>query len=74
MILPVSALISDHLCPDLHERLAFYQALASADSQEKIESLMLELEDIYRDLPPEAHALRVSTIIKLALKKIMELN
>lgn len=70
VVLPVSALISDQLCPDLHERLAFYQRLASADNPEKIDGLMLELQDLYGDLPPEAQALRVSTQIKLALKKI----
>ncbi|OPZ24050.1 MAG: Transcription-repair-coupling factor [bacterium ADurb.BinA186] len=74
VILPVSALISDKYCPDLHERMSYYQRLASADTPEKIDGVIFDLEDLYGDVPDEVHALRVSALIKLALKKIFALR
>jgi transcription-repair coupling factor (superfamily II helicase) len=70
VILPMSALISEKYCPDLHERMSFYQRLASADTKDKIEAIIADLEDLYGEVPKEVRALQVSAIIKLALKKI----
>jgi transcription-repair coupling factor (superfamily II helicase) len=74
VILPVSALISETYCPDLHERMGFYQRLASADSQTMLDSIFFDLADLYGDAPPEALALKVSGTLKLALKKIYALK
>lgn len=70
VILPISALLPEQFCPDLHERMAFYQRLASADSSQKVANIILELEDLYGSIPDEVHALAVIAEIKLALKKI----
>ena len=70
VILPISALLPEKYLPDLHERLAFYQRLACADSLEKISVIMLELEDLYGTPPDEVLALALIAEIKLALKKI----
>ncbi len=74
VILPVSALISDNYCPDLHERMSFYQRLASADTPAKIDGVIFDLEDLYGTPPEEVMALRVSAQIKLLLKKIHALK
>lgn len=74
VILPVSALIPDSYCPDLHERMSFYQRLASADTAAKIDGVLFDLEDVYGDVPDEVRALAVSTHIKLLLKKIHALK
>lgn len=74
VILPVSALISDKYCPDLHERMSYYQRLASAETSEKIDGVIFDLEDLYGDIPDEVQALRISALIKLALKKIHALR
>jgi transcription-repair coupling factor (superfamily II helicase) len=70
VILPISAMIPEHYCPDLHDRLGFYQRLACADSAQKISSILLELEDLNGTPPPEVYALGLIAEIKLALKKI----
>jgi transcription-repair coupling factor (superfamily II helicase) len=74
VILPVSALISDKYCPDLHERMSYYQRLASAETPEKIDGVIFDLEDLYGSVPDEVHALKISAHIKLALKKIHALR
>lgn len=74
VILPMSALLSEKYCPQLHERMAFYQRLASAQSAEKIDSIMYELEDLYGPLPQEVLALKISALIKLELKEIFALK
>jgi len=70
VILPISAMLPEKYLPDLHERLAFYQRLACAESLMKISGIMLELEDLYGPVPEEALALGLIAEIKLALKKI----
>lgn len=70
VVLPISALISEQYCPDLHDRMRFYQRLACADSPEKISSVMLELEDLFGYPPDEVLGLKIIAEIKLLLKKI----
>jgi transcription-repair coupling factor (superfamily II helicase) len=70
VIVPISAMLPEKYLPDLHERLAFYQRLACAESLPKISSIMLELEDLYGDVPEEVLALGLIAEIRLALKKI----
>lgn len=74
VILPMSALISEKYCPDMHERMGFYQRLASADSREKIDSIIYDLEELYGEAPPEVLALKASALIKLELKRIRALK
>jgi transcription-repair coupling factor (superfamily II helicase) len=68
--LPISALVPENYCPDLHERMAFYQRLACADTKEGITSIIFELEDLFGSLPDEVRALALVSEIKIALKKI----
>lgn len=72
--LPISALISDKYCPDLHERMTFYQRFATADSVEKIDALIFDMEDLYGDAPMEVLALKTSALIKLELARIHALK
>jgi transcription-repair coupling factor (superfamily II helicase) len=74
VILPISALIPQKYCPDLHERMTFYQRLASADSEAKVNSTILDLEEQYGEIPEEVLALKISTLIKLDLKKIFAIK
>lgn len=74
VVLPISALISEKYCSDLHDRMSFYQRLASADTIEKIDNIIFELEDLYGEAPPEVLALKTSAIIKMHLKPIYGLK
>lgn len=68
--LPISALIPEKYCPDLHDRMTFYQRLATADNVDSLENAISSLQDIYGEAPPEVLALKVSTELKLELKRI----
>lgn len=70
VILPISALISEKYCPDLHDRMTFYQRLASADNVDTLNSAITSLEELYGEAPQEVLALKVSTELKLELKRI----
>lgn len=70
VILPMSAMVPEKYCPDLHERMTFYQRLAMADRVERIEGLIFDLEDLYGVAPPEVLALKVSALVKVELKRI----
>lgn len=72
--LPISAIICEKYCPDLHERMGFYQRLASADTREKIDAIIYDLEELYGEAPPEVLALKASALIKLELKNIRALK
>ncbi len=74
VVLPMSAIISEKYCPDLHERMGFYQRLASADTRDKIDSIISDIEELYGEAPPEVIALKVSAEIKLELKRIRALK
>jgi transcription-repair coupling factor (superfamily II helicase) len=74
VILPMSAMISEKYCPDLHERMAFYQRIASANSDDKLKAILYDLEDLYGDAPKEVVALINSALIKLKLKNIFALK
>lgn len=74
VIVPMSALIPEHYCSDLAERMSFYQRLAIASSVEKIHTLMADLEDQYGEAPDEVLTLKICALIKLELKKIRALK
>lgn len=74
IILPLSALISEKYCPDLHERMSFYQRLASANTIHEIDAIILDLADLYGEPPKEVEALKVSALLKLELKKLFALR
>lgn len=72
--LPISALIPENYCADLHERMSFYQRFALAQSAEKIDSIVLSMCDLYGDMPPEVMGLKISSLLKIELKKIKALK
>jgi transcription-repair coupling factor (superfamily II helicase) len=74
VVLPVSALIPESYCPDLHERMHFYQKLASAEDNAHIEELFLSMEEIYGDPADELLALKTSSLLKIALKSLRALK
>lgn len=74
VILPISAMIPEKYCPDLHDRLNFYQRLASADSRSAIESIIAEMEDLFGQPPEEVLALATSALIKIELRRIFALK
>jgi len=51
------ALLPDAFCGDVHVRLSLYKRLATADSLEKIETMLEEIVDRFGKLPPQAQAL-----------------
>ncbi|HXW60516.1 MAG TPA: helicase-related protein, partial [Myxococcota bacterium] len=74
VIVPLSAMIPEKYCPDLHDRMSFYQRLASAGSKGEIEGIIAEIEDLYGHAPDEVGALAVVSMIKLALKRLYGLK
>lgn len=72
--LPVSALIPEKYCPDLHARMSFYQQLASANNERKIKEIIFDLEDQYGQIPDEVLGLKTSALLKIALKEIRGLK
>lgn len=67
--LPISALIPEDYCPDLHERMSFYQKLACVNDEDAVNNIMYSMEDLLGDLPEEVINLKNITILKLELKK-----
>ena len=67
-------MIPEKYCPDLHDRLSFYQRFASADSPTALEGVQAELEDLIGEAPIEVLALKTNMLIKLALKEIYALK
>ncbi|WP_425428951.1 transcription-repair coupling factor [Aquabacterium olei] len=51
------ALLPDAFCGDVHVRLSLYKRLATADSLDKIETMLEEIVDRFGKLPPQAQAL-----------------
>ncbi|HRH15873.1 MAG TPA: transcription-repair coupling factor, partial [Aquabacterium sp.] len=51
------ALLPDAYCGDVHVRLSLYKRLATADSLDKIETMLEEIVDRFGKLPPQAQAL-----------------
>ncbi len=51
------ALLPDAYCGDVHVRLSLYKRLATADSLDKIETMLEEIVDRFGKLPPQAEAL-----------------
>ncbi len=72
--LPVSALISEKFCPDLHERMSLYQRLAAAESLGDVESIFFEIEDVFGILNEEMAALKICTELKIRLKALRALK
>lgn len=72
--LPLSAMIPENYCPDLHDRLSFYQRFASADSKPAIEGIIAQLEDLFGAAPSEVLMLSAISLIKLELKRLHALR
>lgn len=70
VVLPISALIPEKYCPELHDRMTFYQRLATADNLDTLDSAINSLEELYGEAPPEVLALKVSTELKIELKEL----
>ncbi|MDE2400771.1 MAG: transcription-repair coupling factor [Burkholderiales bacterium] len=51
------ALLPDSYCGDVHVRLSLYKRIATAESLDKIETMMEELIDRFGKLPPQAQTL-----------------
>ena len=51
------ALLPDAYCGDVHVRLSLYKRLATADSTDKIETMLEEIVDRFGKLPPQAQTL-----------------
>ena len=51
------ALLPDAYCGDVHVRLSLYKRLATADSLDKIDTMLEEIVDRFGKLPPQAQAL-----------------
>ncbi|MDO9237490.1 MAG: transcription-repair coupling factor [Aquabacterium sp.] len=51
------ALLPDAYCGDVHVRLSLYKRIATADSLDKIETMLEEIVDRFGKLPPQAQAL-----------------
>ncbi len=57
-------LISEEYLPDVGQRLQYYKRLASADSEEEVESIAAELVDRYGVLPEETEDLIKIMVVK----------
>ena len=51
------ALLPDAYCGDVHTRLNLYKRLATADTPERIDSLLEEVTDRFGKLPPQGQTL-----------------
>jgi len=51
------ALLPDAYCGDVHVRLSLYKRLATADSTDKIDTMLEEIVDRFGKLPPQAQTL-----------------
>ena len=61
--LRIPALIPDDYLPDVHNRLVLYKRLSSAENEDTITALELEMEDRFGPLPPAtANLLRVTRL------------
>jgi transcription-repair coupling factor (superfamily II helicase) len=63
--LRLPALIPDDYLPDVHARLVMYKRIASADSQEALDELQVEMIDRFGLLPEPAKNLFRATALKL---------
>ena len=68
--LPVRALIPDGYIPDVHERLALYQRLATADGSPAVYDEIGASTDLYGEPPPEVLALAEIMVLKLKLREM----
>ncbi|MEI6806093.1 MAG: transcription-repair coupling factor [Myxococcaceae bacterium] len=68
--IPVTALIPEKYIADLHERMGFYQRLASARDESAIWDLVGILEEQFGPAPDEVKALAQVMILKKMLQKI----
>ena len=65
----VPALIPESYIPDIHNRLIEYRRISSADSNEMLRELQIELIDRFGLLPEQLkHLLRITQIKLLTLK------
>ncbi len=63
--LQIPALLPDNYLPDVHTRLVFYKRIASAESDEELDELQVEMIDRFGLLPVPAQALLGITALKL---------
>jgi len=63
--LQIPALLPENYLPDVHTRLVFYKRIASAESDEELDELQVEMIDRFGLLPVPAQALLGITALKL---------
>lgn len=68
--LPVTAVIPEAYVPEPMQRLAFYQQLALAKTDEQVTEICLQMEDMYGKAPDELRYLSHVMAIRRRLKKL----
>jgi transcription-repair coupling factor (superfamily II helicase) len=68
--LPIRALIPDGYIPDVHERLALYQRLATARDSAAVYDEVGACNDLYGEAPPEVLALAEIMVLKQKLRQM----
>lgn len=68
--LPFAAMIPDSYCPDLQERLSFYQRLATAQTSDEIWETVGAMNDLLGDAPQPVLHLAEVMILKQELRTI----
>ncbi len=66
--LHIPALLPEHYCADVHERLVLYKRLANCASREALDALQEELIDRFGLLPPPAQALLETHRLRLEIQ------
>ena len=74
--LPVPAVIPEAYVPQPMQRLAYYQRMSQAATDEAVHEVCAEIEDVYGHAPEELHYLREVMIIRRRLKvlKVSQLS
>ncbi len=68
--LHVPALLPNHYCPDVHERLVLYKRLANANDDDALDTLQEELIDRFGLLPEQGEALLACHRLRIAAKPL----
>ena len=66
----IACIIPDTYLPDVHERLILYKRIASAENDEELKDLKIEMIDRFGLLPDQTNNLFESTSLKIQSKEI----
>jgi transcription-repair coupling factor (superfamily II helicase) len=64
------ALLPDHYCPDVHERLTLYKRLANCESEDELRLMQEELVDRFGELPIQGQALMETHRTRIGAKRL----